>query len=74
MTLKEIYNAIPKRVEQSPKEKWVKELAEVCCVAPSTVKCWLSGHRHPDELRKRLIAQHLGRPIEELFVNQVGSY
>ena len=67
VTFRDIYERLPPREHISHKKTFVSDIAKLCKCAESTVRCWLSGTQQPDALKKSLIAEHLGKPVEELF-------
>lgn len=64
---KEIYDALPKRTDKTPKMEFVENIARLCMVSNMTVRCWLSGVQKPDALRQSIISKELGVPAAELF-------
>lgn len=64
---RQIYDELPPKKAVSPKQAFVNEMADLCKVHPTTVRCWLAGAQKPDALRISLIAQRLGVPENELF-------
>ena len=64
---RKIYDKLPPRTVKAPKSEFIKEISELCKVAPVTVRCWLAGTQKPDALRTSLIAKKLGVPENELF-------
>lgn len=67
--LRKMYDSLPTRQVEAPKSDFIRELAELCKVHPTTVRCWIYGTQQPDALKKSLIAQHLGKSEDELFNN-----
>lgn len=65
MTLREIYCVL--REEPSPAQKFVTEIAALCCREEKTVRQWLSGVQTPPRLVQEKIAEHFDLPVEELF-------
>ena len=47
----------------------VKKLAELTFTSPSTVYRWISGEIVPPMIKKKIIAEYLGKSVEELFPN-----
>ena len=45
----------------------IKKITELTCSTPSTVYRWISGALNPPMVKKKIIAEYLGRPVEELF-------
>ena len=64
---RQIYDALPPANVEAPKTVWVKRIAEICKVHPTTVRCWLAGTQKPDALRREIIAKELGVNENELF-------
>ena len=64
---RQIYDALPPVNVEAPKTVWVKRIAEICKVHPTTVRCWLAGTQKPDALRREIIAKELGVNENELF-------
>ena len=64
---RQIYDLLPPKAEVAPKTAWVKEIAAICKVHETTVRCWLAGTQKPDALKTSIIAEHLGVPENELF-------
>ena len=62
MTLQEIYQR-----EKAKPRNLVKELCEVTAKTPVSVYRWVNGKTEPDELTKRVLAEHLKTTPEELF-------
>lgn len=70
-TFREIYDNLPPREFIAPKKEFVREIAELCKCAESTVRCWLAGVQQPDTLKKSLIAEKLGVSEDILFPKEV---
>lgn len=70
-TFREIYDNLPPREFIAPKKEFVREIAELCKCAESTVRCWLAGVQQPDTLKKSLIAEKLGVSEDVLFPKDV---
>lgn len=64
---REIYDELPERTQVAPKTEWIKRIANICYVHPTTVRCWLAGTQKPDALRQQLISNELNVPVERLF-------
>jgi hypothetical protein len=65
MTLREIYQSLD---TTPPKTAWLKKVAKITHKGIPTVRAWVAGPgRYPDELTQSILAQHLGRKVEELF-------
>lgn len=45
----------------------IKKLAQLTFTSPSVVYRWISGEIVPPMLKKRIIAEYLGKSVEELF-------
>lgn len=50
-------------------QETIKKLAEATCSTTTSVYRWISGEVDPPLLKKKVIAEHLGKTIEELFPN-----
>ena len=57
---------IPERGERS---KLVARLSEATMTTPATVYKWLSGRILPPPLKRRIVADMMGVPVEKLFPN-----
>lgn len=66
MTFAGQYFLLPEE-NYSPKKAFVAEMAELCMVSESTVRCWIAGAYRPDPLKSKLISQRLGIEPEKLF-------
>lgn len=66
-TFRKIYDKLPAQNVVAPKTEWIKRMAEICKVHPTTVRCWLAGTQKPDALRISLLSKELGVPENELF-------
>lgn len=64
---REIYDALPPKTSVAPKSEFVREMASLCKVHTSTVRCWLAGTQRPDALRTSILAKCLGVPEDVLF-------
>lgn len=71
MTFRGHYFSLPDKSNETPKEKFIREIMETCLVSKSTVRCWLSGEYKPDTLKRALIAEKLGSKPEILFPDEV---
>lgn len=65
MNLREIYRAL--REEPSPAQKFVTQIAALCCREEKTVRQWLSGSQVPPPLVQGKIAEMLDSSVEVLF-------
>lgn len=45
----------------------INKIAEVTCSSTISVYNWIAGRSEPPVLKKRIIAEYLGKPVEELF-------
>lgn len=45
----------------------IKKLAEITCSTPAAVYKWVNGVNPPSALKQKIIAEHLGMSVEELF-------
>ncbi len=64
---RQIYDALPEKATTAPKSEWVKRMAKICMVHPTTVRCWLAGTQHPDAIKTSILSKELGVPTNELF-------
>ncbi|MDP2235022.1 MAG: helix-turn-helix transcriptional regulator [Bacteroidales bacterium] len=71
LTFRGQYFSLPSNSEESPKAKFIREVAELCMVSPTTVRCWIAGMYKPDALKIKLIAENLGVEPEILFPNEI---
>lgn len=62
-----IYDRLPEKKSIAPKSEWIRKIADLCKVHPTTVRCWLAGTQRPDALRTSIISKELGVPENELF-------
>ena len=66
-TFRAIYDKLPAQKVVAPKTEWIKRMADICKVHPTTVRCWLAGTHKPDALRISLLSKELGVAENELF-------
>lgn len=66
MTFKEIYESI-KRPPITPRQKWIKNIAQATFKSETTVRNWICGVQTPDQLTQQKISEILNVPAEELF-------
>lgn len=64
MEFKDYVNSLP-----NERETTILELAKLCRVSRQTVYRWLQGAFLPDPLKRRVIAEYLGKEEKELFPN-----
>lgn len=64
MEFKDYVNSLP-----NERETTILELAKTCRVSRQTVYRWLQGEFLPDPLKRRVIAEYLGKEEKELFPN-----
>ena len=64
MEFKDYVNSLP-----NVRETTILELAKLCRVSRQTVYRWLQGEFLPDPLKRRVIAEYLGKEEKELFPN-----
>ncbi len=67
MTFRGQYFVLPDKSEDTPRARFIKEMATLCLVSETTVRCWISGEYKPDALKQSLIAEKLGVSSELLF-------
>ena len=48
----------------------IKKIAELTCSSTVSVYRWISGDIEPPLLKKKIIAEHLGLSVDELFPKQ----
>lgn len=49
------------------KTEEIKKISELTCSTPITVYRWISGEINPPMVKKKIIAEYLGKSVEELF-------
>ena len=64
MDFKNYVNSLP-----NERDKVMADLAILCRVSNSTVYRWLRGDFIPEALKRKVIAEYLGRSEVELFPN-----
>ena len=64
MEFKDYVNSLP-----NERETTILELAKLCRVSRQTVYRWLQGEFLPDPLKRRVIAEYLGKEEKEIFPN-----
>jgi len=64
MEFKDYVKSLP-----NERETTILELAKLCRVSRQTVYRWLQGEFLPDPLKRRVIAEYLGKEEKELFPN-----
>lgn len=64
MEFKEYINSLPNQ-----REEVMKQLASLCRVSYNTVYRWMRGDFVPDSLKRKVIADYLGKPEKELWPN-----
>ena len=64
MEFKEYMRSIPNQ-----RDELRAKLAELCCVADVTVYKWMRGEYAPDTLKRKIIAEYLNVPEEDLWPN-----
>ena len=47
----------------------IREIARLTCSTPGAVYRWLNGHNGTPLVKRRIIADYLNIPVEELFTN-----
>lgn len=62
MVFKDYINALP-----NVKLETIKKIAEITCSSTASVYRWISGEIEPPMLKKKVIADYLGKSVEELF-------
>lgn len=62
MLFSEYVNSLPNlKVEE------IKKIAELTCSSTISVYNWVAGKTEPPLVKKKIIAEYLGKPLEELF-------
>ena len=64
MDFKEYVNSLP-----NERDKVMADLAILCRVSSITVYRWLRGDFIPEALKRKVIADYLGKPESELWPN-----
>lgn len=65
MVFRDYMNSLP-----NLKLEEIKKNAEITCSSTVTVYRWISGEVDPPMIKKKAIADYLGKTIEELFPKQ----
>ena len=65
MVFRDYKNSLP-----NLKLEEIKKIAEITCSSTVTVYRWISGEVDPPMIKKKAIADYLGKTIEELFPKQ----
>lgn len=65
MVFRDYMNSLP-----NLKLEEIKKIAEITCSSTVTVYRWISGEVDPPMIKKKAIADYLGKTIEELFPKQ----
>ena len=65
MVFRDYMNSLP-----NLKLEEIKKIAEITCSSTVTVYRWISGDVDPRMIKKKAIADYLGKTIEELFPKQ----
>jgi len=69
-TFVEIYaqtKAKVRKIEKTPAQKFVDDVAEITKKTPLTVRQWLYGAQVPDKLTQSVLADYFGSTPEQLF-------
>lgn len=64
MVFSEYIKSLPNQQQET-----IKKLAELTCSSTTSVYRWISGDIIPPALKQKVIAEYLGKSIEELFPN-----
>jgi len=67
MTFRGQYFILPDRSEDTPRSRFIKEIAALCLVSETTVRCWIAGEYKPDALKQSMISEKLGVSSKQLF-------
>lgn len=51
----------------------IYKIAELTCTSKATVYRWLSGDVEPPMIKKKIIAEFIGKSVEELFPTNVSN-
>lgn len=51
----------------------IKKLAEVTCSTTASVYRWMNGKSEPPMVKKKIIAEYLGKSVEELWPISKGN-
>lgn len=65
MVFRDYMNSLP-----NLKLEEIRKIAEITCSSTVTVYRWISGEVDPPMIKKKAIADYLGKTIEELFPKQ----
>lgn len=65
MVFRDYMNSLP-----NLKLEEIKKIAEITCSSTVTVYRWISGEVDPPMIKKKAIADYIGKTIEELFPKQ----
>ena len=65
MVFRDYMNSLP-----NLKLEEIRKIAEITCSSTVTVYRWISGEVDPPMMKKKAIADYLGKTIEELFPKQ----
>lgn len=64
----EYYKSLPdRRVVKAPKSAFVEYIARKTLKSEKTVRMWIAGVQTPDALTRKVIAEELGVPENQLF-------
>ena len=50
-------------------QETIKKLAELTYSTPAAVYRWINGENRPSLIKQKVLAEYLGKSIEELFPN-----
>ena len=69
MTLKDLYQAEREKdkLAITNANLFIRNIAEIACCSEATVRVWLVGKQKPDTLRQKLLSEHYGIPVDQLF-------
>lgn len=64
MVFKDYIDSLP-----DVRKEAINKIAELTCSSKMSVYRWLSGDIEPPLLKKKIIAEYIGKTVEELFPN-----
>ena len=69
MVFSEYINSLPNVKASLPnvKAEEINKIAELTCSSVTSVYRWISGDAEPPMVKKKIIAEYLGKSVDELF-------
>ena len=64
MAFKDYIDSLP-----DVRKETINKIAELTCSSKMSVYRWMSGDIEPPLLKKKVIAEYIGKTVEELFPN-----